>query len=269
MMFGKTVTMLAGAAALALMPVPVLAQDEPDMAQLAQLGAMFEVEPLTPEQKERLPLAEQIVDRMMPPGTLDEVMGGMFDSLLGPVMQMANEDTAAALSGTLGYRPDDLGMDSEAAAEALVIVDPAWRERNSVISSVTQTMMSGMMTRMEPIMREVMAELYAIHFDEQELVDIDAFFETESGLAYARQSYSMAGDPRIMAAMFAEPELLFGPMTQMPAMMEQALADIPAARRFADLPKDERTRLMQLTGLSAQELENGMEAAASARAMGM
>ncbi|WP_338242135.1 DUF2059 domain-containing protein [Aurantiacibacter hainanensis] len=268
-MLRKTVISLAGFAALAMSPAPAMAQDEPDMTEIARMGAMFEVEPLTAEQKSRLPMAQQIVSKIMPPGTLDEVMGGVFDGLLGPVMEMANSDTGAALSGALGYQPGELGLDNAAATEVLAIVDPAWRERNRAVTGLTQSMTRDMMTRMEPIMREVMAELYAIHFTEQELVDIDAFFSTESGLAYARQSYSMAADPRIMAALFAEPDVLFGPMTQMPAMLEQALADIPAVRSFADLPKSERSRLTELTGLSAQELEQGMQAAAEARESGM
>jgi len=268
-MFRKLIMALAGTAVLAFSPITAVAQDEPDMAQLAQLGAMFEVEPLTQEQKARLPMARGIVERILPEGAMMEVMGSTFDGVLGPILEMANADEGAALAGALGYRPEELAMDETASTEILAIVDPAWQERNRAISTMTQTMMADMMTRMEPVMRDVMSELYAIYFTQDELVDIDSFFSTPSGLNYARQSYAMAGDPRIMAAMFAEPEILFGSFAQMPVLMEEALADVPEARNFTDLSKADRNRLMQLTGLSAQELQAGMDAAAQTRAAGM
>lgn len=266
-MLRKSLTALGSAALLALAPATAMAQDNAVMGQLAALGAMFEVEPLTPEQQARLPLARQIVMKVLPDGAMMEVMGSTFDGVLGPIMEMANGDTGGALATALGYRPEELALDEAQTAEVLAIIDPAWRERNSAISSVTQATLADMMTRMEPIMRNVMGELYAIYFDEQELRDISAFFDTESGLSFARQSYAMAGDRRIMAAMFQDPELLFGAFAQLPAQMEEAMAAVPQARTFADLSKAERSRLVELTGFSEAELEAAMRAAASTQDM--
>ncbi|WP_120076354.1 DUF2059 domain-containing protein [Aurantiacibacter odishensis] len=268
-MLRKTMIALSGAAALTLLSTPTLAQDEMGQDEFAAIAAMFEVEPLTAEQEARLPLATQIVGRVLPEGAMMEVMGSMFERTLGPVMAMANEDTGAALTGALGYSADELAVSNETSAEILAIVDPAWRERNAAITNVTQAMMADMMTQMEPIVRDVMAELYAIYFTESELVDIDAFFSTPSGLRYARESYAMAGDPRIMSAMFSNPEIMFGMVNEMPAKMEQALADVPAARGFDELSSAEQARVMALTGLSKAELRDGMAAAAQMHEGGM
>lgn len=268
-MLRKTLAALTGAATLALAQAPALAQDEPGMAEMAALGAMFEVEPLTPEQEARLPIAGQIVSKVLPEGAMMEVMGSTFDGMLGPIMEMANQDASGALAGAIGYSADQLALDEDATSEVLAIVDPAWRARNRAISAVTQTMMGDMMTRMEPVMREVMTELYAIYFTEGELVDIDAFFSTESGLTYARQSYAMAGDRRIMAAMLSDPELIFGAVAQLPQMMETALAEIPDTRGFGDLSQADRARLEELTGLSESALQASMRAAAQRRMQGM
>lgn len=264
-MLRKSLIAIGGAVLLA--GSPAAAQSEAEMAQMAALSAMFEVEPLTPEQEARLPVARQIVEKVLPEGAMMEVMGSTFDSLLGPIMQMANEDAGGALAMALGHRPEELGLDEAQTTEVLGIIDPAWRERNAAISSLTQTMMADMMTRMEPMMRNVMGELYAIYFDEQELHDISAFFETESGLSFARQSYAMAGDPRIMAAMFEDPELLFGTFAQMPAQMEAAMADVPSGRAYDELSQADRSRLLELTGFTKEELEAAMSAAADMRTM--
>lgn len=262
-MLRKTLTALGSAALLAITPVSAIAQDNAPTGDLAALGAMFEVEPLTPEQQARLPLARQIVMKVLPDGAMMEVMGSTFDNVLGPIMELANADAGAAFAGVLGHRPEDLALDEAQTAQVLAIVDPAWRERNAAISNVTQATLADMMARMEPIMRNVMGELYAIYFDEQELRDINAFFDTESGLSFARQSYAMAGDRRIVAAMVQDPELLFGAFAQFPAQMEEAMAGLPQVRTFADLSPAERARLVELTGLAEEQLAAAMNAAAS------
>lgn len=265
----KTLIALSGATMLAAAPASALAQQDAEMAQLAAIGQMFEVEPLTPEQEARLPLARQIVEKVMPEGAMTDVLGSTFDDMLGPMMMLANEDAGAALLTALGYRPEELQLDDAGTAEVLAIIDPSWRERNAVIGEVMESMMADMMTRMEPVMRGVMGELYAIYFDDQELRDISSFFDTASGLSFARQSYAMAGDPRIMASMFSDPELIFGAVSQMPAQMEAAMADLPQSETYASLTAQERARIATLTGLSKTELEQAMAAAAEAQAMGM
>ena len=261
MMFKSVIGMLCASAVLAIAPAPALAQDEADaaaMEQFAAMGEMFDVEPLTSEQEARLPLAREIMQRVLPEGAMQEMLGSTFDGILGPLMIMAEGDTSVALASSLGYRPSELQLDEAATAEVLEIIDPAWRERGEATSAATQAMMLAMMTRMEPMMREVMTELYAINFNDTQLADIAAFYSTASGEAFARQSYTMASDPRIMAAVFSDPEMILGPMMEMPATLEQAVAGIPAVRQFADLSADEKARLSDLTGFSAEDLEAAM-----------
>ncbi len=261
-MFGKFIGSAGLALALAVAPAPVLAQDDEAEAALAALAAGFEVEPLTPEQEARLPLAREIVERVLPEGTMGEMMGSMFDGMLGPLAELGAQDSDGALANALGYSASELGIDDEATEAALAIIDPAWRERDALAVEMTQAMMGDMMTRMEPLMRDVMAQLYAIYFDDTELADINAFFATESGANYARQSYRMASDPRVMAAVFSNPDLLFGPMMESAAEMEAAMEAVPAARGLADLSDEEVARLVELTGLEREDIEYGMEYAA-------
>lgn len=267
MMFGRLTGSAGLALALALAPLTVQAQTAEDEAAMdaafAALAENFEVEPLTAEQEARLPLAQEIVAKIIPEGTLGELMGVMFDGMLGPMTALSANDSDNALYEALGYSANDLGIDEEAAEAALAIIDPAWRERDAMAAEMTQNMMTDMMTQMEPLMRNVMAELYAIHFDDRQLADINAFFSTESGTAYARESYRMASDPRIMAAVFSEPDLLFGPIMQAAADMDSAMAELPATRTMEDLSDEEVARLSELTGLDREDIAYGMEYASS------
>jgi Uncharacterized protein conserved in bacteria (DUF2059) len=255
--------------ALALAPQPLAAQDEgaeadaseaaaagdPMADAMGMLGAMFPAEPLTTEQEARLPQANRIITRMIPEGTLGEMMGGMFDKIMGPMTAALDAPANATVQKGIGVSPASIGLSDEQAAEIAALLDPAYAERHKREMAVMPTMMRDMMTVMEPTMRKAMSELYAIHFSQKELDDIETFFLTDSGAAYARKSFTMSSDPRIISAS----------MESLPQMMEAfgdfekkitaASADLPPKRSFADLPDAQKAKIAEMTGLSIAEIE--------------
>ncbi|MCB2084566.1 MAG: DUF2059 domain-containing protein [Sphingomonadaceae bacterium] len=251
-------------AGLALVSQPAAAQDEmADEDIFGALSAMMETEPLTAEQQERLPLAETIVAKIVPDGTMAEMGAGIFDGILGSLIGGSTEPTVSSVAEELGIESYGIEMSDLEVKEALAILDPAWQQRKNVEAELMPKMFAEVMGAMEPGMRKAMAELYAINFTEQELRDIDAFFSTESGTNFARKSYSMATDPRIVAAsMEALPAIMASAMT-MEQQMAEATADLPAKRSFAELGKKERMRIAELTGYSVEEIEASIEATAA------
>jgi Uncharacterized protein conserved in bacteria (DUF2059) len=200
---------------------------EGEIDPFAMLGAMFAAEPLTPEQEARLPQANAVIAKLMPEGAMGEMMGGMFDSILKPMGELAKSSAADRAAKGIGLSEYDLELTEEQAAEIANMFDPVFEEREAREMAMLPEMMGRMWSAMEPPMRKAMAELYAINFTEAELADIDAFFSTPTGAAYARKSFTMASDPRVMAAT----------MEAMPATAE------------------ERSRITALTGRSAEEIE--------------
>ena len=265
----RLLAIVVGTASLAC-GAPVVAQDagaqdaSEGEAALASMMELFKAEPLTAEQQARLPAAQAVVAKLLPPGTLQEVMGAMYDRILDPIMALAAQPSEAAAASQLGVEADLLELDAEQAAEVLALLDPAWRERQERTMAATQAAIGKMMTAMEPTMRSAMSELYAVNFDERELADIDAFFSTESGAAYARKSYAMASDPRLMGAMMQSMPEMMGSFAEMEAELAAATADLPPPRSYVDLGQDQRARLAELTGLGQAEIEAGMARAAAA-----
>ena len=265
----KLIASAAGALALAW-AYPAAAQDEPAEDESALggdfLGAMmglFAPEPLTAEQEARLPAAQAIVARIVPPGSMGEMMSSMFDGMLGPMMNLAAQPSNAEAAKQLGFESYEIELDTEQSAEVLALLDPAWNERQERTMAATKGAVGKMMTAMEPVMREAMSQLYAINFEARELADIDAFFSTESGAAYARKSFAMTSDPRMTGAMMQAMPAMMGSFAEIEADMAAAVADLPPARTYADLDAAQRARLAELTGLEQGEIEEGMARAAS------
>lgn len=263
-MIGRMIFAAGAAAVLAAMPVSAQDAAPPD-DPMAALAAMFTAEPLTAEQAARLPAARLVVDRMMPPGAMGEMMQSMFGGILDPLMKMGLEPSAGEVAKEVGLKEGALDLTEEQAREAAAILDPAWTERRQREFATMKSGMTKAMTAMEPAMRDGMAQAYAVHFTAAELADVAAFFATPSGASYARKSYTLASDPRIMGtAMQAMP----GMMAEFAALAEEmkaATADLPPRRAYDDLSAQQRERLAELTGLDASTLSQGMARAQAMR----
>lgn len=254
----KSMFSLGTAAALALVCVPAAAQDATQDGEAAEMteamnafSQMFEIEPLTPEQEARLPVARRLVEALMPEGSMRDMMAGALDGMFSPLTQM-EADPAGALENALGYMVDTSEMDEADVIAALDIVDPAWRERQAAELAAAEGMMTRIGEVMEPIVRDVMAELYAIYFTQEQLEDIETFFGTETGAVFARESWSMSSDPRMMARVMGN-EAMWATILDFESMgtlMEQA----PQSRSYEDLRSEERARVMELTGISDEQL---------------
>lgn len=252
------------AATLALgMAMPAVAQDEADLNPKAQaqmdkvaslLGGLFQAEPLTAEQEERLPEASAVVAQIMPDGFYSKMMREMMDKTMRPMMS-AFATPEFILGARLDVDQETLaGLDEAAKLEAVEMLDPAYDRRVDAIVNVMTGKMGGMFAQMEDPMREGLSKAYAVRFDEAQLADIAAFFATPTGSTYASQSMALFMDPQVMqASMQAIPAMMSG-FGDMESAMKQAMDPLPKERAYKDLTAQERTRLAQILGVRPAKL---------------
>ena len=253
-------TCLALGGALMLTAQPAFAQPGPptEMADaMAMFGQMFKAEPLTDEQQARLPLAQTIVAKIMPDGTMREMFDGMMGGMFGELMTAGAEAEPAStfIANQLGLYGEEISLSDEQATEIANMLDPARNERKAKEAEMMPQVIGEVMTTMEPTMRKAMAELYAIYFNDAELADIGTVFSTPWGTAYARKYFTMASDKRIVAASMESLPQMMEQFGAIEAKMKAATADLPASRSFAELTAQEKARVAKLTGFSVDDLE--------------
>ncbi|MEZ5742906.1 MAG: DUF2059 domain-containing protein [Sphingomonadaceae bacterium] len=233
---------IAAATALALAslaPAPVLA-DEP---AAATIGA------------DRLDAARQTVDHIFPLGTYARVMDKTMDAMMGPMMEGMADLPLRDLARMGGLSEEDLAeMGEGTMSEVMAILDPAYKERMDRSMRVMMSEMGGLMSRFEPAIREGLAEAYAKRFSPGQLAELNAFFATPTGSAYAADSMVIFMDPDVMSKMQAfVPEM----MEEMPTLMAkvgEATKDIPPPRKYSELSDADREKLSKLLGVPADEL---------------
>ena len=171
----------------------------------------------------RLAAAERVAGRIWPDGTwqrqLDSMSGGGFFSTL---MSSAGEGATAMVAD---MSADIYGKNSKEArraaspqaANAMASVTPNPGDMDRFFSAIMRAM-GPIMAEIEPAMRAGIASSFARRFTLEQLVEIDTFFATPAGNAYAAQAMTMLTDPEIMQASL---QIMPRMMESLPQIMEQ------------------------------------------------
>jgi len=199
--------------------------------------------------------ATTTVDYIFPSGTYAKIMKGTLDSVLKMTMGTLDDMPIKELAGIGGLSEDQLKELGEGTlAEVLAIYDPAYKQRMELGMTAMMGEMTRMMSSFEPAMREGLSQAYAKRFTAEQLGELNRFFATPTGRAYAADSMLLFMDPAVMDKMQKMmPEM----MKQMPAMiqaMDAATAHLPKARSYKDLTKAERAKLAKLLGVTEAQL---------------
>ncbi len=183
----------------------------------AIMGIVDKLFPAQPDpDPARLALARTSVAAMWPDGAYGNMMTSFAGGMIDRVMQMKKSDLPAfgKPSAKTAAKADgaDLSLHDQAAAK-----DPYFDQRVAAIRAAVVDETSKLSTIIDPRVRDGMARSLARRFDARQLTDINNFFATPSGHAFAGQSMRLWFDPDMLHAMMSTfPEM----MKRMPDMMK-------------------------------------------------
>jgi Uncharacterized protein conserved in bacteria (DUF2059) len=197
----------------------------------------------------QLSAAKRIAGKLLPDGTYRKMMTGTLDKVLSGMMDQMSELPIRQLAAIGGITPEQAkSIGPGSLKEMMAILDPAFDQRMKITMTTTMGGMVDLMSKMEPSVRDGLAEAYASHFSQSQLGELEAFFATPTGNAYAAQSMLVYTDPAVMNRMQAMfPEIV----KAMPAIMQKATAataSLPKPRTMEQLTPAERAKLKQLMG---------------------
>lgn len=236
--------MRRGAVLLALLLAsPLGAAPAPSPAKPTAAPARAPVDPA------RLAVANDIVAKVLPPGSYRTLMQGSMDQVMGMMRGQMYDLPVRQLAKAANLTDAQLAaIGPGTVREVMAILDPAFEQRQAIIGD---TMMKGLIdviADMEPELRAGMAEAYARRLSLADLEATCSFFRTPAGAAYAAQVMQVSADPAFMDRMRAMMPRLTG---SLPAMLQKgaaATSGLPKPRRYDDLTAAEQARLRQLLG---------------------
>lgn len=202
-------------AALTVVATPVIAQE-----QAAPTSAP------APVDAARLAIAERVVAALVPEGVYARMMRDQMPAIMDGMM--------AEMMGKTG---NELGIPEggdETMGEVAKKVDPVFEERQRISMRVMYQEMGTLMSEMEPMVRDGLSKSFARRFDRQQLSDMDAFFATPSGKAFADQYLLLMVDPEMMQSMAKLAPKFIQAMPEIEKKIEAATAHLPSAPEAQD-----------------------------------
>lgn len=185
-------------------------------AMLALVDKLFPPQP-DPD-PERLALARTSSEAMWPNGAYGRMMTGFVGGMFDRVMLLKTSDLAA-----LSNKPKkpvaaskDVSLHEQVAGK-----DPYFDQRMAAMRDALNEEMAKISAILDPRMREGFARAMARRFDARQLRDINSFFASPAGHAFAGQYMQLWLDPDTMRSIFSSmPEL----MKLMPEMAQKLKA---------------------------------------------
>ncbi len=243
-----------------LFPDPMEEAQEALAEEMAEafsvFGDVFEVAPLTSEQEARLPAAARMTDVAFPEGTFAIIMEDSMTPMMEAMMAATVPASTVTLAEITGLDAEEFsGAGEEALSEALSVFDPHHETRSKAMSNLVLDLMDQMFAAIEPSYREALSRAFATRFEQAEMEQLLAFFETPVGAKYAKEAFLVQYDPQMMAVMEQ-----MGPVMAeiVPAFMESVVEfaeKYPDPRSYSELSQAERARVALLLDRSEQELE--------------
>lgn len=233
-----TLTLALAASGLA-MPVSVIAQSAE----------------ITSPDPARLKLAEQVAGRLIPPGTYQKLMKDMADQMADGMLEQMMGMDAATLAKAAGDNAKD--VEGKSLGELASAADPHFKERTDIMMKVMFDEMGKLMSAMEPTARSALAKVYARKYDVRQLTDLNSFFATSSGNAFAADFYATFSDKDMIGAMMGEMPKMIEAMPAIMKKVEEATAHLPpppktdaeiAAEQFPESSQQEDDPFANETG---------------------
>jgi len=239
----KTMTFLA----LLLSAAPAFAQAPAAPAVMAQ--AAGSVDPA------RLALARGIVLKLAPDGTYRKVMQGALDQVSNGMMNKMMNMPIRELVAGWGIKQEELSkLNNASIHDIMAIRDPAFDQRMQITMNASMSTMTDVLSRLEPQIREGMAQAYARNYTLAQLAEIDRFFSTPTGSLYASRSMTLMNDPAVKASMEGLMPAIMQAIPEMAKKIETATAGLPKPKKFEDLNDADRAKMAKLLGVDPAEL---------------
>jgi hypothetical protein len=222
-----------------LLSAPVMAQ-EPAQPATALAQAPEAVDPA------RLALAAATVDFIWPLGTYARMMGenmtSMVDSMMQSMFDMKLGDFAGSMPPPQDGKPIDPEVANATMRETIVKTDPHFEERLRIMNRVMMEEMAPVMTEIEPGVRSGLALALARKFTAAQLRDVNGFFATPTGRAYASESMMLWVDPEVTAALTKAMPLMVSHMPRIMEKVREATAHLPLPPRPRPEPNRRQRR---------------------------
>lgn len=290
--------LLAGAAALIAPPgfaaqkeapqAEILANDEPAELSSEQMAAqakakmqkdidvaialiekIYGVDQLPAIPPAQLALAKQTTGALVPAGSLEKMMDNLYGKLFRGFLGEFGGVSDLMLSYKTGVESDKIAALDQPTREKIAdIFDPNRKAREEQVMANIKPIISEVLRDLETPMRDGMAAAFARKFSADQLTQMNAFFATPAGSAYASEWMALQADPEVMLAIIRSVPPMIDKWVDRAPELEGKFKDLPKEKQLTDLSDAELAKLAGLLKVDVQTLKDQRDLYKSAEEAG-
>ena len=232
------------------------AQKEIDEA-IKMVEKLFGTDKLPPIPPAQLALAQQTTAALVPPGSLENMMDNLYGKLLRGFLGEVGGMSDIMLSIKTGVENEKIAALDDPTKEKIAdIFDPHRKAREDKIMTTIKPLVSEVLRDFEPPMRDGMAKAFAREFSADQLTQMNAFFATPAGAAYAKEWMALQADPEIILSIVrALPPMANKWIDRAPELEGKFKDDLPKEKQLADLSDAELKKLAGLMKVDVKVLK--------------
>lgn len=185
--------------------------------------------PLPAPDPERLAIAERLVDCIWPVGTMQRIVETTMSTTVDAAAGLGELSTASAADG--GDKAERRAQHEARTGRPLRGAPPPAPTPAEPSMADMAAIMAPIYAQMEPPMRAALTRIYARRYTVQQLGELEAFFSTPTGAAYAADSLTLMNEPEMVAGLTEAMGAMMSaiPNAMMDADAEGATAEAAAA----------------------------------------
>lgn len=235
------------------------AQREMDAA-LAMVEKIFDTSDLPPIEPARLTLAQQTSAALIPAGSLEKMMDNLYGKMFSTFMDEFAGTSDLMISIKTGVESDKVAALDEKSKEAVAdMFDPHRKEREQQILNFIKPLISEALADIETPMRAGLAKAYARKFSAAQLTEMNGFFATPTGTAFAGESLALQADPEVMLSVVkAVPPMVVKFIDRAPEI-EGKFKDLPKEKELADFSDKDLAKLAKLLKTDVKTLKENRD----------
>ncbi|WP_260582411.1 DUF2059 domain-containing protein [Sphingopyxis sp. PET50] len=205
----------------------------------------------------QLALAQQTTGALVPPGSLEKMMDNLYGKLFRGLVGELGGMSDLMLSYKTGVESDKIAALDAPSKEAIAdIFDPHRKAREEQIMTNVKPIVSEVLRDLEAPMRDGMANAFARKFSADQLTQMNGFFATPAGSAYASEWMALQADPEVILAIIKSvPPMADKWIDRAPELENKFKDDLPKEKQLTDLSDAELTRLAGLMKVDVQVLK--------------
>lgn len=231
-------------------------QKEIDEA-IALIEKIYGVDQLPAIPPAQLALAKKTTRALVPAGSLEKMMDNLYGKLFRGFLGEFGGVSDLMLSYKTGVESEKIAaLDQPTRDKIADIFDPQRKAREEQIMANVKPIMSEVLRDLETPMRDGMAAAFARKFSADQLTQMNAFFATPAGSAYASEWMALQADPEVMLAIIRSVPPMIDKWVDRAPELEGKFKDLPKEKQLTDLSDAELTKLAGLLQVDVQTLKD-------------